>query len=95
MGNRLLSKFNTTVSRMTCHTVNVTKIPHKRFFQLDVFDRHGLRDCKLQNATFEFFVFNTELPIMAKLASKDFTVAKNKLDLLPVGLDVMITGSRV
>ena len=58
---------------------------------MDVFDRHGLRDCKSQNATFEFFAFNTELPIMAMLASKDFTGAKNKL--LPVGLDLMITGS--
>ena len=42
-------------------------------------------------SAFEFFAFNTKLPEMVILASKDFTAAKK---LPPVGLDVMITGSR-
>ena len=37
----------------------------------------------------EFFAFNTKLPEMAMLVSKDFTAAK-KL----VGLDLVITGSK-
>ena len=42
--------------------------------------------------TFEFVAFNTKLPEMAMLASKEFTPA-NKLP--SVGLNLMITGSRV
>ena len=40
----------------------------------------------------EFFAFNTKLREMAMLASKDFTVAKTTLP--PVGLGLMIIGSR-
>ena len=40
----------------------------------------------------EFFAFNTQLPEMAILASKDFTAAKESH---PVGLDLMITESSV
>ena len=39
----------------------------------------------------EFFAFNTKLPEIAMLVSKDFTAAKK---LPPVGLNLMITGSR-
>ena len=41
----------------------------------------------------EFFAFNTKLPEMATPASKDLTAAKKKSP--PVGLDLIITGSRV
>ena len=39
-----------------------------------------------------FFVLDTKLLIIAMLAPRDFTNAK---ELPPVGLDVMITGSRI
>ena len=39
----------------------------------------------------EFFTVNTKLPEMAILASEDFIAVKK---LPPVGLDLMITGSR-
>ena len=44
--------------------------------------------------TVEFFALNTELQKIGILASEDFTAAQ-KTQLPPVGLDLMITGSRV
>ena len=43
--------------------------------------------------TVEFFAFNAKFSIMAMFACKDFTAAKKKLP--PMGLDMMISGSRV
>ena len=40
-----------------------------------------------------FLAMNTMLAIMTMLASKDFKAQQKKLS--PVGLDLMITGSRV
>ena len=48
-------------------------------------------DTSMLALTFEFFTVNTKLSDMAILASKDLTAAKK---LSPVGLDLMITGSR-
>ena len=48
-----------------------------KYFKNDVFIR--------------LFAFNTKIPIMAMLASKDFTAVKH----LHVRFDLMITGSRV
>ena len=51
-----------------------------------------LDETELSLNSIEFFVFGTKLLIIAMLAPRDFANAK---ELPPMGLDVMITGSRI